>query len=105
MDAAIDANVGLLILSCLPDCGAELQANSPDFVNKVAGMRYAKQRAAETGLRVVYVQLGWYFSNFIEDHDPVVCAEDGVVEFFMRGLRKDRRGLFWFLYCFFFRGS
>lgn len=85
--------MGLLILSCLPVVG-ELGNRSPDFVNKVAGMKYAKERAKETGLKVVYVQLGWYITNFIDDHDSQVNPTDGVVEFGMQGLKQDKRGIF-----------
>jgi len=97
VDASVEAKVGLLVLSCLPDVGA-LGKGSPDFVNKVEGMRYAKERARETGLRVVYVQLGWYMTNFVGDHDALVNPDDGVVEFKMQGLRQDKRGRFaiWF---------
>jgi len=83
------------VLSCLPEVG-RLGKRSPDFVNKTEGMRYAKERARETGLRVVYVQLGWYVQNFVEDHDAVVNPADGVVEFRMQGLRQDKRGEFEF---------
>jgi len=90
VDAAIEAKVELLVLSCLPDAG-ELGDKSPDFFNKVKGMKYAKQKADETGLKVVYVQLGWYITNFIDGHDPVVHEVDGVVEFAMQGLKQDKR--------------
>ncbi|KAF8430379.1 hypothetical protein EV426DRAFT_526242 [Tirmania nivea] len=90
VDAAVEAKVGLLVLSCLPDVG-ELGKKSPDFVNKIEGMKYAKERATETGLRVVYVQLGWYMQNFVEDHDALVNPTDGVVEFQMQGLKQDKR--------------
>lgn len=82
--------MGLLVLSCLPDVG-ELGKRSPDFVNKSEAMRYAKRRARETGLRVVYVQLGWYMQNFVENHDAKVNPVDGVIEFQMKGLRQDKR--------------
>ena len=91
VDAAIEANVELLILSCLPDTG-ELGHKSSDFLNKLNGMKYAQQKAKETGLKVVYVQLGWYVTNFIGGHDPVVNEVDGVVEFAMKGLKQDKRG-------------
>ncbi|KAF8453828.1 hypothetical protein BGX38DRAFT_1268340 [Terfezia claveryi] len=90
VDAAVEAKVGLLVLSCLPDVG-ELGKRSSDFLNKAEGMRYAKERARETGLRVVYVQLGWYMQNFVEIHDAKVNPVDGVVEFQMQGLRQDKR--------------
>lgn len=91
VDAAVDANVELLLLSCLPDLG-KLTQSYPDFVNKVDGSNYARQIAKTTGLKVIYIQLGWYITNFIDDHDPTVNKTDGVVEFFMRGLKQDKRG-------------
>lgn len=91
VDAAVDANVELLLLSCLPDLG-KLTQSYHDFANKVNGTNYARQIAKATGLKVVYIQLGWYITNFIDDHDPAVNEKDGVVEFFMRGLKQDKPG-------------
>jgi len=90
VDAAVDANVELLLLSCLPDLG-KLTQSYHDFANKVDGANYARQIAKATGLKVVYIQLGWYITNFIHDHDPTVNEKDGFVEFFMRGLKQDKR--------------
>ncbi|KAF8470633.1 hypothetical protein BDZ91DRAFT_791590 [Kalaharituber pfeilii] len=88
VDASVAANVELLILSTMPDIGAIGEA-SPGFKNKVEGMRYAREVAQKTGLRVVFVQVGWYLTNFVEEHDPKVNEEDGVVEFFMTGTYTD----------------
>ena len=91
VDAAVDANVELLLLSSLPDIG-KLRHTFHDFENKVDGMNYAKQISKTTGLKVVYIQLGWYITNFIGDHDPCVNEDDGVVEFFIPGLKQDKPG-------------
>ncbi|KAF8454277.1 hypothetical protein BDZ91DRAFT_786579 [Kalaharituber pfeilii] len=86
VDACVEANVELLIHSSLADMGP-MANRVHDFAAKSEGMKYARKIAENSGgkLKVVFVQMGWYYNNFFWWHPPVVNKEDGVVEFEIPG--------------------
>jgi hypothetical protein len=86
------ASIELVVMSTLPGLG-EVGAWNTDFREKGAGMEYAKGLVEKgTGLRIVYLELGWYYSNFLIFHPLEVSKVDGVVEVGMAGADENVKG-------------
>ncbi|KAI5810888.1 hypothetical protein DFH27DRAFT_530088 [Peziza echinospora] len=87
-------------MSTLPGLG-DVGSWNTDFREKGMGMEYAKglveKRKGNTGgggLRIVYLELGWYYNNFLIQHPLEVRKVDGVdvVEVGMAGADEDVKG-------------
>ncbi|THH27999.1 hypothetical protein EUX98_g6189 [Antrodiella citrinella] len=75
VDAAVEAGVEWLVYSALPE-------NMPfrAFEEKAKVMKYAREVGKTSNLKPIFVQLGYYMSNFVFSK-PVLNPSDGFVEF------------------------
>lgn len=100
VNACIECEVELLILSVAEDFGA-VARYSTVFKGKSLGREYAEACFERGELNVVFVTLGWYFSNFATSYPPTLNAEDGVVEFWAPWAKTDVKGSLHFSLCYY----